>query len=222
MKLSEAQFAEKIELVRKASMGVPKVINIDLGIPITDQIYDIAGNVFYVYSAPGESEYIGIKVNESREPAINYTVHSGLETPFYRLLITTPVGQSGTAQIIYGTEAPELLRILDRRSTTVAGVGGILDELRGDVVPETWGPEITVGNAAAVQILAANAARKACIIQAKSTNTGIVYIGYDNTVTTTKWVAELQKGMSHDVDDYRGPLFARADAAGQLVGYGEW
>jgi len=222
MKIDKAQFAEKIDLVRKSSMGVPKVINIDLSIALTDQIYDIAGNVFYIYSAPGESEYIGIKVNESREPQINYSVHTGLETPFYRLFITTPAGQVGTMQIIYGTEAPEFLKILDHRSTTVAGVGGILDELRGDTVPENWGTEITVGNAAAVQILAANAARKACNIQAKSINTGIVYIGFDNSVTTTKWVAELQAGMSFAVDDYRGPLFARADAVGQLVGYGEW
>ena len=61
MKLEEAQFAEKIELVKKASMGVPKIINIDLATVITDQPYDIAGNVFYVFSAPGESEYVGIK-----------------------------------------------------------------------------------------------------------------------------------------------------------------
>lgn len=222
MKLDEAQFAEKIELVKKSSMGVPKIINIDLGIVLTDQIYNIAGNVFYIYSAPGESEYIGIKVNESREPQINYSVHTGLETPFYRLFITTPAGQAGTMQLIYGTEAPELLRILDHRSTTVGGVGGILDELRGDIAPENWGTEITVGNAAAVQVLAANAARKACHIQAKSTNTGIVYIGYDNTVGTTKWVAELQPGQPFDVDDYRGTFFARASAVGQLVGYGEW
>ena len=114
------------------------------------------------------------------------------------------------------------MEILDRRSTTVAGVGGILDELRGDVTPENWGTEITVGNGAAVEILAANAARKACIIQAKAANTGIVYLGFDNTVTTTKWIAELQAGMSFTVDDYRGDLYARADAAGQLIGYGEW
>lgn len=221
-KLDEAQFAEKIDLVKKSSMGVPKVINIDLSIALTDQIYNLAGNVFYIYSAPGESEYIGIKVNESREPQINYSVHTGLETPFYRLFITTPAGQAGTIQLIYGTEAPELLRILDHRSTTVAGVGGILDELRGDITPENWGTEITVGNAAAVQILAANAARKGCIIQAKAVNAGIVYIGFDNTVATNKWIAELQASMPFTVDDYRGPLFARADAVGQLVGYGEW
>jgi len=32
----------------------------------------------------------------------------------------------------------------------------------------------------------------------------------------------LQPGMSFAVDDYRGDLYARASAVGQLVGYGEW
>lgn len=215
-------FTQKIELVKKASMGVPKMFEIDLGTVEVDREFSISGNLFYIYSAPDESSYVTIRVNETREPAIPYTVHTGLETPFYRLYITTPAGQAGTMIIVYGTEAPEFLRILDNRSVTVAGVGGVLEELRGDVIPENWGAEITVGNAAAVQILAANAARKACNIQAKSTNTGIVYIGFDNTVATNLWVAELQAGMSFMVDDYRGPLFARADALAQLCGYGEW
>lgn len=215
-------FPGKIEYVRRASMGVPKLMTINLAIAITDQIYNIAGNIFYIWSAPDESSYVTIKLNNSSEPAIPYSVHTGLETPFDKLLITTPAGQTGDIVILYGTEAPELLRIIDNRSTTVAGVGGVLDELRGDLTPETFGPEITVGNLAAVQILAANAARKAGTIQSKAANTGLVYIGFDNTVATNLWVAELQAGMSFSVGDYRGDLYARASIAGQLVGYGEW
>lgn len=215
-------FAAKINYVRRASMGVPKLFTIDLAIPLTDQVYNISGNLFYIWSAPDESSYITIKVNGTDQPAIPCSVHTGLVTPFDKLLITTPAGQNGDLVIMYGTEAPELLRIIDNRSTTVAGVGGVLDELRGDLTPENWGAEITVGNAAAVQILAVNATRKGCTIQSKAANAGLVYIGFDNTVTTTKWIAELQAGMSFSIDDYRGPLFARASAAGQLVGYGEW
>ncbi|MBW8003348.1 MAG: hypothetical protein FVQ80_15265 [Planctomycetes bacterium] len=220
--MKEDRFANNISEVARRSAAVPKRLDIDLSIALTDQPYHISGNLFYIFSAPDESSYLDIKVNETREPVISYSVHTGLVTPFDALYITTPAGQSGTMVLIYGTEAPNLLQIIDNKSTTVAGVGGILDELRGDLTEETWGTEITVGNAAAVQILAANAARKACIIQAKAANTGIVYIGFDNTVTTTKWIAELQAGMSFAVDDYRGDLYARADAAGQLVGYGEW
>jgi len=112
-----------------------------------------------------------------------------------------------------------MLEIIDHRSTTAAGVGGILDELRGDVLPENWG-QATI-NVAQAQVLAANAARKSFSIQAKSTNTGIVYVGFDNLVTAVNWWAELQPGQSCDGDDYRGPLHAIATVAGQLIGYAE-
>lgn len=214
-------FTEKIEFVRKISMGVPKTLEIDLSIAIKDQVYDISGNLFYFFSAPGESEYIGIKVNETREPVINYSVHSGLITPFYRLYITTPGAQAGTAVLIYGTEAPDLLQIIDNRSTTVAGVGGILDELRGDLTRETVGEEKTVG-VSAVLVVPANAMRKACILQAKSTNTGNVFIFVDVGVSFTRWFAELQPGMSFAVDDYRGDIYAKSEVNGQKIGWGEW
>ena len=215
-------FSEKIKFVKKIGMGVPKSIIINLGLPLTDQEYGISGNIFYVWEAPIASDYINIRLNETREPMIPFRLSMGLITPFHRLYITTPAGQAGNMTLIYGTEAPEMLDIIDNRSGSVASLDDLLAEMRGDVAPENWGAEITIGNAAAVQILAANADRKACTIQAKSTNSGIVYIGFDNTVTTTKWVGELQPGMSFPVDDYRGDLYARASAAGQLVGYGEW
>jgi hypothetical protein len=112
--------------------------------------------------------------------------------------------------------------MIDNRSATSLDLAAIRDELRGDVAPENWGTEKTVGNAAAVEMINTNADRKGCIIQSKAVNTGIVYIGFDNTVATNKWIAELSAGMSITFDDYRGDLWARADAAGQLVGWGEW
>ncbi len=214
-------FTEKIEIVKKQSIGIPNMIEIDLSVAIVNQKYDLSGNLFYIWDTPDESSYVTIRINNTNQPAIPYQVHTGAETPFSTLYITTPAGQAGVMHIIYATEAPEFLRLLDHRSTTVAGVGGILDELRGDVLPENWGTEITVGNAAAVVIFAANAVRKSCNIQSKAVNAGLVYIGYDNTVITTKWIAELQAGQSYATDDYRGPLWARASAVGQLVGYGE-
>ena len=223
-KLKDADFTERIEFVKKVSMGVPKMMDIDLGVLLTDQEYNIAGNLFYILSAPDENNYVNIKVNETREPAIPYTVHMGLETPFYRLFITTPAGQVGTMQIIYGTEAPEFLRLIDNRSTTTAGLIGIFEELRGDTVYENYSG-VTVGIAAGV-VLAANADRKACIIQALSTNTGRVFFGFTNAVNAGgapgTWFAELQPGQAFAVDDYRGPIYGIATAAGQVVGVGEW
>jgi len=212
-------FGQKIDYVRKASMGVPKMFTIDLAVPLLDQPYYISGNLYYVWSAPTAEDYVDIKVNKSSEPALRCLRQTGLITPYDKLLITTPAGQTGDMVLLYGTEAPELLNIIDNRSVTAIGLADILAELRGDVLPENWN-EATIGVAQS-QVLAANADRKSFSIQAKSTNTGIIYIGFDNTVTSTTWWAELQAGQSCDGDDYRGPLHAIATIAGQLIGYAE-
>jgi len=212
-------FGQKIDYVRRASMGVPKTFTINLAIPILDQTYHISGNLYYVWSAPDAEDYVDIKVNKSSEPPLRCLRQTGLITPFDKLLITTPPGQTGDMVLLYGTEAPELLNIIDNRSVTAIGLADILAELQGDVLPENWN-EATIGVAQS-QVLAANADRKSFSIQAKSTNTGIIYIGFDNTVTSTTWWAELQAGQSCDGDDYRGPLHAIATVAAQLIGYAE-
>lgn len=212
-------FSKKINYVRRASMGVPKTFVINLALPLIDQPYHISGNIYYVWSSPNEIDYVDIKVNKSSEPALRCPRQTGLITPFDKLLITTPVGQAGDMILLYGTEAPELLSVIDNRSATVAGITDIVNELQGDVLPENWN-EATIGVAQA-QVLAANADRKSFTIQAESTNTGIVYIGFDATVLATKWWAELRAGESCDGDDYRGPLHAIASAAGQDIGYAE-
>ena len=218
-------FAKKIEYVRRGPMGVPRMLTINLGAPLTDQIYDISGNMFQVWSMPDESSYVTIKVNESNQPAIPYQIHTGAKTPFHKLLITTPAGQAGDMILLYGTEAPDMLEMIDQRSTTVAGVGGVLDELRGDLVPENF-IGITIAAApGATLIMAARAARKGCCIQALSTNTGSVFLGFADTVTVGGapgiWFAELQAGVPFTIDDYRGPIWGIATAQ-QVVGTGEW
>ena len=216
-------FDDKIDYVRKTMIGVPKTFLIDLGTQITDQEYGIAGNMFFVWEAPDEQSYINVKINTTKEDAIPFSVHTGVRTPFDRLFITTPAGQAGNMRIIYGTEAPELLELIDHRSTTVAGVSGTLDELKGDLVPEGF-TGVTVGVAATL-LLAANVDRKSCIIQALSTNGANIFLGFDNTVTVGgapgTWFAELQPGMWYSVDDYRGDIYGIAAVVGNYVGVGE-
>jgi len=217
-------FAQKIDYVRRGPIGVPKMFTINLGAAIIDQPFNISGNMFRIWSAPDESSYVTIKINQSSEAAVPYQVHTGARTPFDKLLITTPAGQAGDMIIIYGTEAPDMLEMIDDRSTTVAGVGGVLDELRGDLVPEGFiGIAVTAAPGATL-IADANGARKSIIIQALSTNTGSVFLGFANTVTVGGapgvWFAELMAAMSWSCDDYRGPVWGIATAA-QVVGTGE-
>jgi len=218
-------FSKKIDYVRKASMGVPKTFTINLAGQILDQPYNLSGNVFYVWSAPNATDYVNIKVNKTSEPALACFRQTGLRTPFDKLLITTPEGQTGDMVILYGTESPEMLDIIDNRSATVSGISGILGELQGDQLPENF-IGITVAAApGATLIMAARAVRKGAAIHALSTNTGSVFLGFDNTVTVGGapgiWFAELQAGMPFTIDNYRGPIYGIA-AAAQVVGTGEW
>lgn len=215
-------YREQLEMVHRFGLRGAQQIEIDLSIAIVDKIYAFAGNYFYVKDAPDQISYIDVRVNTSDQPAVSWTKQTGFLHPFTKLYITTPAGQAGTMKVLIAAEAPQLFEIIDNRSAISESMDNVVAELRGDVAAEDWGTEKTVGSAAAVEILDANANRKACLLQAKSTNTGIIYIGFDNTVTSTKWIAELQPGMSFGMDDYRGALFARASAAGQLLGYGEW
>jgi len=214
----------QIKDIRNRDIGMPKIIDINLAITTVDQEYSFAGNVFYVWSTPDATSYVNIKVNSTDQPAIPFLQMQGLKTPFDKLYITTPAGQAGTLKLLLATEAPELLTIIDNRSATVTGLSAILAELQGITAAGAF-IGVTVG-VAAVQIFAANATRKACLIQALSTNTGIIYLGFANTVTAGGapgiWFAELQAGMSFAVDDYRGPIWAIATAAAQVVGSGEW
>lgn len=109
---------------------------------------------------------------------------------------------------------------LVKSSPTISSLAGILAELKGVSTGEIWGTEKTIGVAQS-EVMAVNGSRHSGSVQAKSTNTGIIYIGYDNTVLTTKWIAELQPGQAYSFDDWLGTIHAIASAAGQLLGYGE-
>jgi len=107
-----------------------------------------------------------------------------------------------------------------KSSPTITSIADILTELRGVSTGEIWDTEKNIGVAQS-QVMAVNAARHSGSVQAKSTNTGIIYIGYDNSVLTTKWIAELQAGQSYSFDDWLGAIHAIASAADQKLGYGE-
>ena len=216
-----AKLPGQIKDIRQSRVALPTLINVDLSTADADRRFNISGNVFYIWSAPDSSAYVQVRFNERDQAQIPFYQQTGLKVPFDCFYLTVPAGLTGTMVLLIASEAPEFLEVIDNRSATSAELTEIRAQLQGDSAEETWGTEKTVG-VAAVQILAANADRKGCIIQSKAANAGLVYIGFDNTVATNKWIAELGAGMSFDIDDYRGALYAIASAAGQLVGYGEW
>lgn len=215
----QSDFREQLDLVHRLGLRAAQPIEINLAEVASDKEYNITGNFFYVKDAPDAESYIEVKVNSSDQPAVSWSKQTGFRHPFDRLYITTPAGQNGTMKILIAAESPLLFEVIDNRSAVSESTDKILDQLKGDVTPENW-DQATIGVAQS-QVLAANTDRKSFSIQAKSTNTGIVYIGFDDTVTAAKWWAELQPGQPCDGDDYQGPLHAIATAADQLIGYAE-
>ena len=215
-------FRNQLEQVQGGLVNAQQII-IDLSIAAIDKPYNIAGNYCYVKEAPDQTSYISIKVNETNQPAINWVKQTGFLQPFTKLYITTPSGQAGDMTILIASMAPDFYTVIDNRSAVSESMNDVLGELRGDTTFENIGNEISVDSTAVVQVLVANSSRKGCMVQAKITNSSNVYIGFDNSVTSGRWVAQLAAGMSFTIDDYRGNVWVRADVvSAQLVGWGEW
>jgi hypothetical protein len=215
-------FQDRIKEVVSHGLSAPQPIVIDLADAVKDKEFSITGTSFYIIEAPDQASYISIKVNRQDALPIDWVWQTGFRSPFTKLYITTPAGQAGLMKIVIAAEEADVFEIIDNRSSISMAMLDILAELQGDIAPETIGTEKTVGTTPAVEVLAANADRKGAMVQAKDSNLGIIYIGLDNTVTTTKWVAQLSAGASLPIDDYRGPIFAIADTAAQRLGWGEW
>jgi len=97
------------------------------------------------------------------------------------------------------------------------------DIRQGPGLSLTWATEKDVDNTGAVWVLQGKQKRVGLIIQAKASNTGIVYLGFDSNVTTTKWFAELQPGMAFCDNSWCGDIYAIANvAAVQKVGWADW
>ena len=214
-----SDFQEQLALVHRLGLQAAQQILINLAVVADSQEYNVTGNFFYVKDAPDAEMYVDVRVNNSNQPAVSWSKQTGFRHPFDRIYITTPAGQTGEMKILIAAESPKLFEILDNRSAVSEATEAVLAELRGDVTPEDYA-QATIGVAQS-EVLAANADRKSFSIQAKSTNAGIVYVGFDNLVTSTNWFAELKAGQSCGGDDYRGPLHAIASVAAQLVGYAE-
>lgn len=214
-------FKEQLDMVMQIGLQAVQQIAIDLSVVAADQEYNLSGNFFYVKEAPDQDMYVEVKINGSNNKAIPWTKQMGFIHPFNRLYITTPAGQAGIMTILLASEAPELFNVVDNRSAISLTMADVLGELQGDIAPESCA--VTAVGVAQAQLLAANADRKGCSICSDILNTGNIYLGFDNSVTTAaNWFQVLTPGGSYHIDNYRGPIHAIATIAAQAVGVGEW
>lgn len=178
------------------------------------RVHEVAS--FFMLVSNTGSKKIRISIDDSplSEMPIGYEYSEKKEDEFYTHIdFQNPNVAEVTVEYIMSTG-------VIRTFPTIIALLQLLEQMTGLSAGEIWGTEKTIGVAASV-VMALNADRHSLSVQAKSTNTGKIYIGYDNSVTITKWIAELQPGQAYSTDDWLGTIYAIADTAGQLLGYGE-
>jgi len=178
------------------------------------RVHEVA-SFFMLVSNTGDKK-IRISIDDSplSEMPIGYEYSEKKEDEFYTHIdFQNPNAAEVTVEYIMSTG-------VIRTFPTIIALLQLLEQMAGLTSGEIWDTEKTIGVAQS-QVMALNADRHSGAVQAKSTNTGKIYIGYDNTVAITKWIAELQPGQSYSFDDWQGTIHAIADAADQLLGYGE-
>ncbi len=215
---------QNIQEMVMAGIGQPKKLTLNLALAFTDREFTISGTQFGVWNAPLSTDQILIRFNESRAQQIPFNRTMILAVPFTKVYITVPAGMTGDMVLLYGHGSMDLFRIFPSVPEPFTSMEAILtairDELQGDVAAEGYNAQ-AVGMAA-VEVIAANVARRGCSIQARWDNTGIIYVGFDNGVGPAAYQSCLAAGEGYSWDDHRGPIFAEASVAAQEVGWGEW
>jgi len=221
------------ELIAKVEAGDVSdciVYTIPLDNALNNFQVEIAGNYIACISgfttsggATDSSVNATLEFNRIGNGQVNFTQGLGMIRPFSRFFLTASAQAGKSISFIISSYAP-LFGIQDNRSNSLQTtyLSNIQAELQGPTAAGTFGNDATVGTTPVVSALAANANRHAFIIQADLTNTGTIYLGFDNTVSSTKKICSLTPGQSFLLDDYRGPVFAVASAAGQKISASEY
>jgi len=208
-----------IAKIIESRIAQPKRLTLNLALPITDKEFHIGGTMLGIWDAPLAGDTILVRFNDQSADQIPMKLQQIIVAPFDKVFITVAAGLVGNMEILYGAGTVEFFRIYPAGPQPAGVLENILAELQGDLIDEDYGTPV-IGMVAAV-VYAANAGRKGFDLQAGLGNAGNVYIGFDNAVTAANAVAALVAGQSYSRSDYRGPLWAIASAAGQLLNRSE-
>lgn len=213
--------SEKTKLIEQGT-GQPKLLTVNLALAINDQETNIGGTVFGCWDAPGATDLVYIRFNDRSATQIPFKRGKVLRSIFSKLYITVPAGLTGNMEFVYGTGPIEFFDVAPNIGEAAQVLEQIRDELHGDMLPEGYG-RVAVG-LAAVPVVAANANRKGGVIQSSLGNApaSIIYLGFSNLVSAINNFAELAPGMSWNIDDYPGIVWAISSMAAQAINQGEW
>jgi hypothetical protein len=220
--LRNLNIQELFTLVESGAITQPVIKRFYLSTAKSNEFYSLAGNYFYIVSSDSTSNWVNVKFNRQDSDPIKFERGFGLRTPFTQFWLTSDAQTDGYIDVLVGQISPNLLEIIDNRTAIITQqtLEDILAELRGNSTAQGFN-EVAISNVTATSVVAANTSRKSVIIYAKDTNTGKMYLGFDNTVATNKYFIILNPGQAYAIDDYRGAIFALATVNSEKLSYGE-
>lgn len=214
---------KKIAELIGTGIAQPKLISLNLALPIVDRVFHITGTTIGIWDAPNAVDLIYIRFNERSAQAIPMRQQKVLVVPFNKVFITVPGGLAGNMEILYGSGTQEFFRMYPNVAKATSILEQVRDELRGDLVYKTFA-SVGVG-VAAVEVLPANQYRKGLIVQADPLNPNPIYLGFTALVNVGNCFVELTAlGVTEafKITDFRGSIWAISNLAGQSVNTGEW
>jgi hypothetical protein len=183
----------------------------------------LQGNFVYGFDGTDSEANAQVQFSEKNSDTDSFDVRQGIgyTHPFDKLHFTWTAQVGKTLTIYIANLAPDIFGIIDNRSTVLstAVLQNILAELTGTSLAQ--GFNVITLNADPKLVVASNADRKSVLIQSAIANATVCYVGFDNSVTGSKYVIALLPGESYSVDDYLGDIYVSSATATDKVSYGE-
>ena len=216
-------FEQAVSRIRKERLTMFRVQPFLLDTAQTNFKFAMAGNFLYALETTDANVSINVRVNNLSEQTFTLRQGLGCVTPFQDLYFTWEAQAGKSITLVIGVEAKKFLEFIDNRSQaqSTSVLEEIRDQLKGDTAEENWDTEKTIGTSASL-VLASNSNRKSFVVQSKESNTGLIYLGFGSSVTSSKWFKQLEPGETFGLSNILAPIYAISDTAGQLLGYGEW
>jgi len=210
---------EEIEFFKGRTNVLLKKWPINLAVAGTQTI-DIAGNFVYAIDATGATANVNIQFSKREDDMDKYNLVKslGIIYPFDKIICSWDAQAGANITLWVGNQSPNFLQVIDNRSAAASDtyLAQLVDKIGGATTPATWAAEIDI-DVASEKVLSLNANRKSAILQADVDNTSFITIGFDNTVSDTKYVIKLEAGDIFVFSDYLGELWAYGGAANQLL-----
>lgn len=184
--------------------------------------YNLSGNYVYAIEATDGEAEVSLQFSRKDSLSNSFPITKGLgyQHPFDKIHFSWSAQTGKTITILVASFAPEIFGVIDNRSQNdiLTTLENIEEQLTGTNNADF---DVVAVLATATLIVPANADRKSVIVSHRGDGVGLIYLGFDNTVTALKHFIQLAPGESWSIDDYTGDVYAIRSAGATNAIWGE-